>query len=237
MINNDRSKPLQLSSTLTENERLDALRSFEILNTPPDGAFDRIVALAASIFKVPISLISLVDEDRIWFQARHGLDATEIPRDPGLCASAIFSDTAYVVKDAINDPRTLTNPLVVGELGLRFYAAAPLVTRDGFRLGTINIIDFLPREFDLISEQLLEQFAEIVMEQLELRLSSIKLAGSLSRMVSTTKLLQDSDEFLRICAWSKKVNVSGRWLSFDQFLVDILGMKVTHGMAPDVQPE
>lgn len=228
---------MQPSSSKTDNGRLKALRSYEILDTPADGAFDRIAELAASFFKVPISLISLVDQDRIWFKARHGLDTTEIPRHPGLCASAIFSDSAYVVKNAINDPRTLANPLVVGELGLRFYAAAPLITHDGFRLGTINIIDFSPREFDRDSEQILEKFAGLVMEQLELHLSAIKVIGSFSRLISVTNHLHDKDEFLKICAWTKKVQVNGRWVSFDRFLIDVLGIKVTHGMAPDAQPE
>lgn len=228
---------MQASSSMIETDRLKALRSYEILDTPADGAFDRIAELAASFFKVPVSLVSLVDEDRIWFKARHGLDATEIPRDPGLCASAVFSDSAYVVKDAINDPRTLANPLVVGELGLRFYAAAPLITHDGFRLGTINIIDFSPREFDRDSEQMLERLAGLVMEQLELRLSAMKLAGSFSRLISVTNHLHDGDEFFKICAWTKQVHVNGRWISFDQFLTDVLGVKVTHGMAPDAQLE
>jgi len=191
---------MQTSSPATENDRINALRSYEILDTPPDGAFDRIVALAASHFKVPVSLISLVDEDRIWFKARHGLDVTEIPRLPGLCASAVFSDAAYVVKNAIKDPRTLTNPLVAGELGLRFYAAAPLITRDGYRLGTINIIDFNPRQFDQASEKILEQFAGLVIEQLELRLSAMQIASSFSKLVSIAKNLHDNDEFLPICA-------------------------------------
>ncbi len=135
------------SDAVHEPVRLAALKSYDILDTPPDGTFDRVTALAARIFNTPIALVSLVDEDRIWFKSRYGLDADEIPKDPGLCASAIFSPDTYVIRDALSDPRALANPLVAGEFGLRFYAAAPLVTRDGYRLGTLNVIDFEPRDF------------------------------------------------------------------------------------------
>src|SRR5438552_19081448 len=100
-----------------ETERLKALRRYSILDTPSDGSFDHITALAAELFRVPIALISLVDRDRIWFKSRHGLDAQQIARDPGLCASAIFSPDVYHVRDAVNDPRPLANPPVVGEFG------------------------------------------------------------------------------------------------------------------------
>ena len=108
-------KPLLATPGLipaNERERLDAVRRYDILDTPPDGAFDRITALAARIFDVPISIVSIVDADRIWFKSRHGVDVDEIGRDPGLCASAILHDEPWLVTDAKFDPRTLTNPLV-----------------------------------------------------------------------------------------------------------------------------
>lgn len=128
-----------------EAGRLEALRRYDILDTPPDGAFDWIASPAAELFHVPIALVSLVDRDRIWLKARHGLDATQIGRDPGLCASAIFSPEVYHVRDATQDPRTLANPLVAGEFGLRFFAAAPLCTHDGLNLGTFCVINRTPR--------------------------------------------------------------------------------------------
>jgi hypothetical protein len=105
------------------------------------GAFDRIAAVAAEIFGVPIAIVSVVDTDRIWFKAHHGLDVSEIGREPGLCASAITGMEPWIVNDAVTDPRTLANPLVAGEFGLRFYAGAPLTTHDGFNLGTLCVID------------------------------------------------------------------------------------------------
>lgn len=157
-----------------EAERLTALRRYEILDTPPDGSFDRMTAIAARLFDVPIALVSLVDEERIWFKSRYGLDATQIDRDPGLCASAIFQSDVYVVNDAVTDLRTLSNPLVAGEMGLRFYAAAPLRTTDGHNLGTLCVLDLQPREFGEKEQKTLSDLAAIVMDEMELRLTSLR---------------------------------------------------------------
>ncbi len=216
-----------------EIERLAALRSYEILDTPPDGAFDRITALAARHFHVPVALVSLVDEDRIWFKSRHGLDADQIPRSPGLCASVIFSDEAYVVQNALEDPRTLANPLVAGAMGLRFYAAVPLVTHDGHRLGTMNIIDFVPRELDAAGLSDLYEFAGLVMDQMELRLSARKIIAALSRAVRGAERSAELERLVTVCAWSKKIQVDGKWVTFEEFLVDNLGVRITHGIDPE----
>ncbi|MDQ3209543.1 MAG: GAF domain-containing protein [Gemmatimonadota bacterium] len=216
-----------------EIERLAALRSYEILDTPPDGAFDRITALAARHFHVPVALVSLVDEDRIWFKSRHGLDADQIPRSPGLCASVIFSDEAYVVRNALEDPRTLANPLVAGAMGLRFYAAVPLVTHDGHRLGTMNIIDFVPRELDAAGLSDLYEFAGLVMDQMELRLSARKIIAALSRAVRGAERSAEFERLVTVCAWSKKIQVDGKWVTFEEFLVDNLGVQITHGIDPE----
>lgn len=218
-----------------ETERLSALNSYEILDTPPDGAFDRVTALAARHFDVPVALVSLVDEDRIWFKSRYGLDADQIPRSPGLCASVIFSDRAYVVKNAIEDPRTLVNPLVAGQMGVRFYAAAPLVTHDGYRLGTMNIMDFTPREFDSEGEKTLHQFAGLVMDQMELRMSARKAIATLTQIFLGAERSKDLKKLITVCAWSRKIQVDGEWVSFEEFLVDKLGVSITHGIDPDAK--
>ena len=155
-----------------EPERLAAIRRYDVLDTPRDGAFDRITALAAKHFGVPIAIVSIVDSDRIWFKSHHGIDVEEIGRDPGLCASAILQDDPWIVEDAAVDPRTLANPLVAGELGLRFYAGAPLTTRDGHNLGTLCVIDQQPRQLSDEQTQTLADMAAIVMDELELRLTS-----------------------------------------------------------------
>ena len=161
---------------VVEAARMEAVRRYDILDTPPDGAFDRVARLAARWFDVPIATVTIVDEDRIWFKATHGLDGvTQIGRDPGLCGSAILADDTYVVTDAVTDPRACDNPLVTGALGVRFYAAAPITTADGHRLGTVNVIDTKPRRIDEAGMATLRDLAAVIVDELELRLSAMHL--------------------------------------------------------------
>ncbi|MGZ5243082.1 MAG: GAF domain-containing sensor histidine kinase [Bacteroidia bacterium] len=163
-----------------EKERIKALKRYEILDTPPDGSFDRITTIAAKLFNVPIALVTLVDEDRIWFKAKHGLEnVNQIDRDPGLCSSAILSPEVYYISDTLNDPRTLTNPLVAGEFGLRFYAAAPLRTKEGYNLGTVCLLDTKPKNLSKEDVKILEELAGIVMDEMELRLAALKATRQL----------------------------------------------------------
>lgn len=171
---------------------MDAVRRYDVLDTPPDGAFDRLTALAAKHFEVPIAIVSIVDTDRIWFKSHHGVEGVEqIDRVPGLCASAILHVEPWVVENAAADPRALANPLVAGELGLRFYAGAPLTTGDGHNLGTLCVIDTEPREFGADQVQTLKDMAAIVMDELELRLSArraVELAATTARALQESLL-------------------------------------------------
>jgi GAF domain-containing protein len=155
-----------------EEARMEAVRRYGILDTPADGAFDRITALAARLFSVPIAIVSIVDHDRIWFKSHHGTDVDQIGRDPGLCASAILQDDPWIITNAPADPRTLTNPLVAGEFGLQFYAGVPLRTPDGYNLGTMCVLDREARTFSAEDVRSLEDLAAIVMNDLEMRLHS-----------------------------------------------------------------
>jgi sigma-B regulation protein RsbU (phosphoserine phosphatase) len=155
-----------------EGARIAAVRRYDILDTPPDGAFDRVTALASRHFGVPIAIVSIVDSDRIWFKSRQGVDVPEIGRDPGLCASAILQSDPWIVEDAAVDPRTLANPLVASDFGLRFYAGVPLTTADGFNLGTLCILDTEPRRLTDDETATLSDMAAIVMDELELRRSA-----------------------------------------------------------------
>ena len=154
-----------------ESERLRAVRRCEILDTPPDSAIDRITALAAHIYKVPIAIVSIVDSDRIWFKSRYGLDLRQVPRDPGLCASAILGRTPWIVTDAALDPRTQGHPLVTGQYALRFYAAALLTTTDGHNVGTLSVIDKHPRSIGETQIAVLQDLASMIMNEIELRVS------------------------------------------------------------------
>ncbi|MFG3100664.1 PP2C family protein-serine/threonine phosphatase [Streptomyces sp. NPDC048182] len=163
-----------------ERARLAAVRRYRVLDTPPDGAFDRIAALAARIFDVPMATVAIVDSDRVWFKAAHGLaeDVTEITREPGLSASAILHREPYVVRDTGRDARTAGHPLVRGEAGVRFYAAAPIVTAAGERLGTVDVLDTRPRRPTEGQLESLRELAALVMDELELRLSAIRTVAA-----------------------------------------------------------
>ncbi len=180
-----------LSAVIPENEhgRLAALQRYKILDTPPDGSFDAITQMAARLFSAPISIISLVDTDRIWFKSHHGLDTGQVDRDPGLCASAILADCPYVVADALTDPRTLANPLVAGDFGLRFYLAVPLTTHDGFNLGTLCVLDREPRSVTDDQITFLKGLASLVMDQMELRLSAREAITDLSVSLSRAEMM------------------------------------------------
>lgn len=155
-----------------EVERLEALRGYRILDTPPEERFDRVVRLVNAELGVPISLISLVDAERQWFKARHGLDAVQTPRDLAFCAYAIHQDQTLVVEDAREDARFERNPLVLGDPGIRFYAGAPLVASTGVRLGTLCAIDRAPRVLTSREERLLRDLAAIVIDEMELSVAA-----------------------------------------------------------------
>lgn len=165
-----------------EAKRMAAVRRYDILDTPPDGAFDRITALAARRFGVPISIVSIVDEDRIWFKSHHGLPVQQIDREPGLCASAILGNDPFILTDASIDPRSLANPLVAGDFGLRFYAGVPLTTSDGHNLGTLCVIDKEPRPIDEKQIDDLKDLASVVMDQIEMQLSARRAVGQAQLM-------------------------------------------------------
>ena len=153
---------------MEEPQRLMALHELGVLDTEPCERFDRITRLAARLFHVPIVLVSLVDEHRQWFKSCLGLDVTETPRDASFCAHAILSEQMLVVEDALADVRFADNPLVLVEPKIRFYAGQPLHGRDGLRIGTLCLIDVLPRSFSAQERSLLQDLTRMIEQELSL---------------------------------------------------------------------
>ena len=165
-----------------EADRLAALYELHVLDTAPEKDFDDIVKLASTVCDVPMSLVSLIDVDRQWFKAKIGTDLTEAPRDLSFCGQAILGRDVLVVPDTREDPRFAENPAVGIDSGVRFYAGAPLMTSDGFALGTLCVMDSRPRELDTEQVQALRALARQVTSQLELRRYASALANTTARL-------------------------------------------------------
>jgi len=163
-----------------ETARLAALRQYRILDTEPERAFDDLALLASQICETPIALITLIDADRQWFKARTGIDQSETPRAVSFCAHAIQQHGLFIVPDTHHDPRFRDNPFVVGEPQVRFYAGAPLVTPDGHALGTICVVDCVPRTLTPEQLEALDALRRQVLAQLELRKNLNELRMALS---------------------------------------------------------
>ena len=178
-----------------EEKRLKTLEEYKILDTLSETDFDELVALASEICETPISLVSLIDKDRQWFKAKVGLDATETSRTIAFCAHAILQDDVFIVQDSLLDDRFKDNILVAGFPNIRFYAGAPLITKEGYPLGTLCAIDSKPRNLTPLQVQTLKTLSKLVINQMELRLAVIKQNEGLEFM---EKLALEKDRFFSI---------------------------------------
>jgi len=165
-------------SPVDEAQRLAALRAYDILDTPPEAAYDRIVRLAAQATQTPIALISLIDENRQWFKARLGLEVCETERKLAFCAHTILQSDVMVVTDASQDPRFAGHPLVMGVPSIRFYGGAPLRAPNGHVVGTLCVLDTVPRlRVDDSLKETLQDLAGMVVHELEARLTARRQAA------------------------------------------------------------
>ncbi len=172
-----------------ERERLAELLSYEILDTPLEPHFDDFTELASLICKVPIALISLVDEDRQWFKSKIGIPAPETPRDISFCGHAIAGNEVFVVEDVHKDERFFDNPLVSDAPHIRFYAGAPLITPSGHGIGTLCIIDKTPRKLSFHEKLTLEVLSRQIITQLELQKSFRRSQADLAELKRLTQLV------------------------------------------------
>lgn len=165
---------------IQEVARVAALQKYAILDTDPEQAFDDLTLLASYVCRTPIALISLVDENRQWFKSKVGLDVSETSREVAFCSRAILQNDVFIVPDTLQDERFRDNPLVVSEPGIRFYAGAPLITDEGYALGTLCVIDRTPREISPDQKDALRALSRLVLAQLEFRRNLMLLKEALN---------------------------------------------------------
>ncbi|HCE2599650.1 sensor domain-containing diguanylate cyclase [Vibrio parahaemolyticus] len=180
-----------------EAERLHALRALEILDTSSEERFDRITRMAKRMFGVPISLVSLVDENRQWFKSAQGIDVTETPREISFCGHAINDDGLFIIPNAIDDKRFCDNPLVTDHPNIRFYAGYPLKLRHGVNIGTLCLIDNKPREMDEEDCLLLQDLGTMIEQEIK----SVQMAtlDELTMISNRRGFLLLADHTLKMC--------------------------------------
>lgn len=230
-----------------EEQRLESLRRYEILDTEPEAAFDDLTLLASYVCQTPVALISLVDADRQWFKSRVGVSVTETSRDIAFCASAILQPDIFLVPDATQDRRFAENPLVVAEPKIRFYAGATLMT-DGQALGTLCVVDRVPRELGAEQLEALRALSRQVVAQLELRRNLKHLEKALAardrleaekervlhELQSAISNIRTLEGLLPICLSCKKIqDQRGSWQPFEYYVRTHSEAKVTHKICPD----
>ncbi|NJL37212.1 MAG: GAF domain-containing sensor histidine kinase [Leptolyngbyaceae cyanobacterium SM1_4_3] len=181
--------------SFNEADRLNALKRYRILNTAPEEALDDLAKLAARICGVPIALINLIDLDRQWFKSKVGWDAVDVPRDIGFCEHTILQhDEVLVISDTLSDVRFASDPLVTAHPNVRFYAGAPLVTPEGYAIGTLCTMDSVPRTLSADQLDTLRILSRQVITQLELKANVTQLERTVNRQKRVENALQRSNQ-------------------------------------------
>ncbi len=183
----------------SEEMRIADLQLYDILDTKEEKAFDELRELAAQICNCPVSLITLIDKNRQWFKSKQGVDITETNRDASFCSHAILNTDVMIVEDLSNDERFFDNPFVAGEMNVRFYAGAPIVSPTGQTLGTICVLDKKPGKLNAMQERALELLSNQVTKLLELRLKSKMIEQNSAELIqrknqAMSRIIREQDE-------------------------------------------
>ena len=191
---------MDLQPPIPNNElaRLAALKQYQILDTAPEKVFDDFTFLAAQICRTPIALISFVDGDRQWFKSKVGVDVDCTPRDVAFCAYTIMQQQPLVVPNALNDSRFADNPLVAQAPEIRFYAGAPLITPEGYGIGTLCVVDTVPRDLSLEQQEGLRALSNQVIAQLEMRRNVITLSRNVMQRQQQEAEMRRQQEFIEV---------------------------------------
>ncbi|WP_020469992.1 sensor domain-containing diguanylate cyclase [Zavarzinella formosa] len=232
-----------------EAARLQALYSFDILDSEAEQAYDDITRLAARLCNTPITVVSLIDGHRQWFKSKVGLDASETPLDVAFCTHTILEHETVIVPDATKDPRFCDNPLVTGAPDIRFYAGAQLTTPDGFNLGTLCVVDMIPREFTPEQKADLEALARQVMAQFVLRRQVAELKAASAARQAADEAIRESegryrDLFDSMQELVQSVDVNGKLIYANRSWREKLGytqeeaaaLNLSQIVHPDEQP-
>lgn len=213
--------------TTHEQARLEALRSYGILDSVPERRFDNIAKLAATVLDMPISMVSFVDEDRQWSMASVGVLRGEVPRAQSFCTHAIAQTEPLVIADTSSDPRVAHMLAVTGSTNARFYAGAPLRTPQGHNVGTLCVIDRTPRVLTHRELDILSALARQVVELLEHRLTAARLLDAQTRLQTMVSLIP-------ICSHCRKVrDETNQWMTLERLVQAKTGSRFTHGICPD----
>lgn len=203
-----------------EEERLEALAKYEILDTEAEQCYDDFTLLASQICQTPIALISIVDRNRQWFKSKVGLEVDETSRELAFCAHTILKDEILIVPDAIEDERFADNDLVLNEPKIRFYAGAPLYTPNGFNLGTLCVIDQTPRELSEKQIKALQALSRQIVSQMELRLA--------------LKRINVLRGLLPICTYCKQIRDDNNyWHGIEEYIKQNSHAEFSHNVCPD----
>lgn len=185
-----------------EEARIETLHALNILDTHPDERFDRLARMAKRLFDVPISLVSLVDTNRQWFKSKVGLEASETPRDISFCGHAILGDDIFIIPDTLEDKRFANNPLVTNAPNIRFYAGCPLKTPDAMKVGTLCIIDKVPRHFNNDDLLALKDLATMVERELAALLMAT--VDELTNISNRRGFITQTKQLLKLSKRNKK---------------------------------